>query len=152
MIKYKPRTIVLIGDYQKQHAIAMVQNAPIDAGLEVVLRSVTKQRNNDQNALMWACLNEISMQVFVAGKLFSADAWHEHLKQLNLPDETSEPYIFELVTKPESYQKWELLPSGDRRLAGSTTDLTKHGFSEYIEKLYAFASEHGVMFTERIAA
>lgn len=146
MIKFKPRTIKLIGDFQKQHALSMVQNAPIDANLEVVLKESTKQRNNDQNALMWASLNEISQQVFVQGKLFSADAWHEYLKQMHLPDETTEPYIFEQVTKPESYRKWELLPNGDRRLAASTTDLTTKGFSDYMEKLYAFASEKGVMF------
>lgn len=100
-----------------------------------------QSRSDSQNALMWAVLSEISNQLEVNGKKFSADAWHEYFKQEYLPDA-----VYELVKDHETYQKWEQLPNGSRRLKGSTTDLTTKGFSEYIEQIYAFAASEGVMF------
>jgi len=148
MTKFKQRVIKILGKQQKETAHAMIDNAPENAGLEIVLREEVKTRSLDANALMWAgTLKDISEQLFVNGKLFSAEAWHIHFKKKYLPDEANEPYLFELVKNPEHYMKWAYLPNGDRDLKGSTTDLTKYGFSQYLEQIHADASSEGVMFT-----
>lgn len=145
---FKQKVIKLLAEAQKVHALSLLNNVPVGVNLEVVIREATKKRNNDQNALMWAVLGEIADQVWVDKRQFSADMWNVYFKTLNLPDEANEPYLHELVTKPESYRKWDLLPNGDRQLIGSTTDLTTYGMSQYMEAVYAFASERGVMFEE----
>ena len=50
------------------------------------------------------------------------------------------------VINPETYVKWKINADGDRYLKGSTTKLTKHGFSVYLEQIYAFGAELGVQF------
>ena len=146
---YQPRTIALIGDTQKQLAIAAITNAPTGQNLEVVIREVKKQRNNDQNALMWSgALKDISEQIWLNNRQYSAEIWHEYFKELYLIDE-SEPYPHEHVKSPESYRKYDYTPKGQRLLIGSTTDLTKYGFSQYLEQIYAYGASHGVSFTTK---
>lgn len=143
---FKQKVIKLLAEAQKVHALSLLNNVPVGVNLEVVIREATKKRNNDQNALMWAVLGEIADQVWVDKKQYSADMWNVYFKGCFLPDETTEPYLPELVNKPESYRKWMIGIEGDRHLIGSTTDLTTYGMSQYMEQVYAFASERGVMF------
>lgn len=147
-MKFQQRVIRLIGDTQKQTAIAMLNNLPTGKGLEVVARETPAARSLSQNNLMWGVLTEISEQVWADGKQFSAECWHVYCKNLWLPngDETN---IAELVKDPDRYQKWSFLPDGSRTLTGSTTDLTKRGFSDYMEQLYIFAIDRGVTFAAR---
>lgn len=147
-MKFSQRVIRLVGDTQKQTAIAMLNNLPLGHGIEIVARETPKARSLDQNNLLWAVLTEISEQVWADNRQFSAEVWHEHLKREHLP-EGNEANIAELVKDPARYQKWSTLPDGSRTLTGSTTDLTKYGFSEYMEQLYSFASERGVSFAAR---
>lgn len=147
-MKFTQRVIRLVGDIQKQTAIAMLNNLPLGHGLEIVARETPKARSLDQNNLLWMVLTEISEQVWADSRQFSAECWHVYAKNLWLPngDETN---IAELVKDPARYQKWSVLPDGSRTLTGSTTDLTKYGFSNYMEQLYSFASERGVSFAAR---
>lgn len=145
-MKFKQKIVKLLAESQKNHALSLLNNTPVGLDIEMVLREATKKRNNEQNALMWAVLGDIADQVWVDNRQYSADMWNIYFKTLFLPDETTEPYIHELVTKPESYKKWDYLPNGERNLVGSTTDLTTYGMSIYMEKVYAFASEKGVRF------
>jgi replication-associated recombination protein RarA len=147
---YQPRTIALIGDTNKQLAIAAITNAPVGQNIEIVIREVKKQRSIEQQALMFAGpLKDISEQVWVQGRQYSVEAWHEYYKQEYLPDELTEPYIHELVTKPESYKKWDYLPNGERRCIASTTQLTKYGYTQYLEKIHADGASKGVLFTTK---
>lgn len=96
---------------------------------------------------MWAsALNDISTQAWFNGAQFSADVWHEHLKQTFMP-ENSDEELHLLIKDPDNYVKWVDTPTGQRKCIASTTRLTKKGFSNYIEQVYAFGSELGVMFT-----
>jgi hypothetical protein len=147
-MKFTQRVIRLLGDTQKQTAIAMLNNLPLGHGLEIVARETPKARSLDQNNLLWAVLTEISEQVWADNRQFSAECWHEYFKDLKLPN-GDEENIAELVKDPARYQKWSVLPDGSRTLTGSTTDLTKYGFSEYMEQLYQFSSERGVSFAAR---
>lgn len=146
MDKFKQRVIKILGKQQKDTAHAMIDNVPEGVGLEVVLREEVKTRSLSQNNLYWANLEEISQQLWWLGKQYSAEGWHHAFKCMFMPDEKSEPYLFELVKNPDSYHKYEYTPNGERICKASTTDLTKKGFTEYIEQIYAFATGEGVMF------
>jgi hypothetical protein len=141
---YPARKIRLVGEMQRDGAIAALRNAPLDADkpLEFLLREEVKARKPDQNALMWAGpLRDIAEQGYVEGRTFSATVWHEHFKREYLPED----YDPELCK--EGYRKWDYTPKGDRVLVGSTTDLTVRGFALYLKQVEAYAQvELGVQF------
>lgn len=143
---FQQRIIKLIGQLQRDTAIAMVTNLPLNANIELVARETPKVRGLDANSLMWAgALKNIATQAWVNNRQFSAEVWHEHFKALYLP-ENDDPYLFEHVTHPDKYLKWDIAPSGNRQLVGSTTELTKYGFSQYLEQVHSFGANLGVMF------
>jgi hypothetical protein len=143
----KPRTICITGKPQLNTAIQAISLLPIGEGLEVVIQKTRKARTPDQSALMFAGpLKDISEQAWVDNRQFSVEVWHEYFKAEFLPDENSEPYIHELVKSPDKYRKWGIKPDGDRILTGSTTELSKYGFSQYLEQIYAYGAKLGVLF------
>ena len=144
---YPTRRIRLLAETQRELAIAALMNAPLDAErpLEWMLREEVKLRKQDQNALMWAGpLTDIAEQGYAGGRTYSAEVWHEQFKREYLPEE----YDPELCR--EGYRKWDQTPKGDRVLVGSTTELTKKGFSVYLTQVEAYgAAELGVQFRAR---
>lgn len=157
MPKFATRTFRLIGEDQRRAAAALLANLPVDAKapLEVVFREPVKGRSLDQNALMWAGpLRDIEEQAWLAGRQFTAAVWHEYFKEQYLPDDTQlQPDELEKRVKdPAKYRKWDISPGGKRVLVGSTTELTKFGFSEYLEQVLAEGAGLGVRFTTRAAA
>ena len=139
------RTIFIQDELAKTAAKNLIHNLPF-GGLDVVIRPHKEVRTLSQNSLMWAsALNDIVEQAWFNGKQFSADVWHEHLKQTFMP-ENNDPELHLLVKDPDSYVKWVDTPTGQRKCIASTTRLTKKGFSNYIEQVYAFGNELGVMF------
>jgi hypothetical protein len=147
---YETRRIRLVGEQQRQTALAAVANLPLDATtpLELVIREEVKARKPDQNALMWAGpLRDIAAQGYVNGRTFSAEVWHEHFKREYLPEQ------FDPSLCKEGYRKWDVTPKGDRVLVGSTTELTVRGFALYLKEVEAYAqTELGVQFHVRAAA
>ena len=137
------RTFVL---HTAEHAQALLAFVKANAGamakqgqpLEVRVSVHKAKRSSEQNALMWVLLTQIAEQSWVAGRQFDAEVWHEHNKRELLPEETA-----------RGVKKWDYLPSGDRVLAMSTTDLDVSEFSTYLEKLQAKAAvELGVIFND----
>ena len=142
---YLPKVIRLVGKLQADTAISAIQNAPIDSDkpLEVIIREEQKGRSLSANALMWAGpLNDIASQAWVHGKQYSALIWHEYFKEKFLPDFPDPTQV------KEGYRKYEETPDGKRILIGSTQKLTKHGFSLYMEQIYAYGADLGVRFSE----
>ena len=142
---YLPKIIRLVGKLQADTAINAIQNAPIDIErpLEVIIREEQKGRSLSANALMWAGpLNDIASQAWVHGRQYSALIWHEYFKEKFLPD------FPDLTQVKEGYRKYEETPDGKRILIGSTQKLTKHGFSLYMEQIYAYGADLGVRFSE----
>ena len=142
---YLPKVIRLVGKLQADTAISAIQNAPIDTErpLEVIIREEQKGRSLSANALMWAGpLNDIASQAWVHGKQYSALIWHEYFKEKFLPDFPDPTQV------KEGYRKYEETPDGRRVLIGSTQKLTKHGFSLYMEQIYAYGAELEVRFSE----
>jgi len=141
--QYQKRHILLVGEMQKETAIQLIKNAPLDplSPIEFVIREAVKVRKETQNSLLWAsALKDIAEQVWLDGRQYSDKVWHQHFKELFLPEEYQEG-----ITK-DGYVKWDYLPNGDRRLVGSTTELSSKGFGEYMDKVYAYGGSLGVLF------
>lgn len=144
--KFVQRKILLRTQEQVKRAVAALRNAPLDElkPLEFLLREEVKTRKLDQNALLWVGpLKDISEQVWVGQRQYSEEIWHQHLKELFLPEE----YDAELCRR-EDYRKWDFGPDGSRILVGSTTDLTIKGFAQHLDQVHAFGGQHGVEFHE----
>ena len=93
-----------------------------------------KDRSAEQNSLMWVWLEQISRDVWVAGRQFDCKVWNEHAKRELLPE-----------TCAKGVDKWTVLPTGERVLAMSTTDLNVAEMGDYLDRLSAWAAvEHGV--------
>lgn len=152
-VTYQTRTIRLVGEQQRETAINALRHLPVrkEKPLEVVIREEKPTRGLDANALMWAGpLKDIAEQAWVGGRQYTVEVWHEAMKRFYLPEESDEGY--ERMVK-DGYRKWDFLPTtGDPVLVGSTTQLTKFGFSVYLQKIEAHGASLGVMFTERRAA
>lgn len=141
--KFEQRKIMLRSSIQRDTLQALVANLPLDDKnpLEVIVREEVKPRRPDQNALMWVGpLKDIAEQAYVQGRTFSAEVWHEHFKELYLPEE-ADPEL----TK-DGYRKYDFTPAGKRVLVGSTTELTVKGFAQYLEQVIAFGAALGVLF------
>lgn len=150
--KFIPSTIVLLDDARVQLAHAALDNAPLDADkpLEMIIREQVKTRKLDQQALMWVGpLADIANQAWIKKRRYSAKVWHEEFKIEFLP-EGDELNLHELVKNPFVYQKWDYTPKGDRVLIGSTTDLTVKGFAQYLDEVYAYGANLGVLFSAPI--
>ncbi|MDE2106641.1 MAG: recombination protein NinB [Patescibacteria group bacterium] len=144
--KFPTRTIRLVGDQQLATALALLPHVPLDAAkpLELIIREEAKPRKLDQNALMWVGpLADIAAQAYVEGRTYSAEVWHEHLKELYLPEE------FDPELTKDGYQKWDYTPAGKRILVGSTTQLTVKGFAQYLTQVEAFGASLGVLWSPR---
>jgi hypothetical protein len=144
--KFITRTIRLIGTVQRDTAIALLSNAPLDgeSPLEVIVREEKKTRKPDQNAAMWSGpLRDIAEQAWVDGRQYSAPVWHEWAKREYLPED-DDPELPELTK--DGYRKWDVTPKGDRVLIGSTTQLTVKGMAQYMRQVEAYGASLGVQF------
>lgn len=90
------------------------------------------RRSNDQNALMWSLLGQISKSVDWYGQKLTSEDWKDVLTA--------------------SLRRARVVPGID---AGSfvplgmrTSQMTKQELAELIELVYAFGAEHGVKFRE----
>jgi len=148
---YPQKKVRLVGEIQRENAIKVLQNAPLDTEkpLEFILREEVKPRKMSQNDLMWACqLKCISEQAYVQGRTYSDVIWHEMFKEKFLPDETlfqTPEQRAEMVK--EKYRKYDTRPDGKRVLVGSTTELTVKGFAIYLQQVEAFGSNLGVIYS-----
>lgn len=147
--KYPTRKIRLVGELQRNHAIVLLHSLPIDdkKPLEIVIREEVKPRRVDQNSLMWSCqLKCIAEQAYVNGRTYSAEVWHEHFKELFLPEFFDSPEHEAEFVKP-GYKKRDCTPGGAILLVGSTTELTIKGFAIYLQQVEAFGAQLGVIYS-----
>lgn len=120
--------------YVKEHAAEAARRGQ---PLQVTVARYAPPRSNGSNKHLWGdVLGPISEQVSVGGTYYKADIWHEHFKELFLPDVCA-----------AGIEKWVHFADGSRRVAMSTTDLNREEFEVYIEQIRAHAaSEYGVVF------
>lgn len=153
--KFPTRQILLRTEVQHATLLNLLNSLPLDDNhpLEVIVREPVKTRGLDANARMWVgALADISAQAYVRGRTYSAEVWHENFKRDYLPED-DDPDLPALVKDPITWRKWDYTPNGERVLIGSTTQLTKRGFSQYIEQVMAYGANLGVQFSAgRLAA
>lgn len=143
---FPQRRFLVRGQSQLDAVMAAARNLPIDPDkpIEVLIREEVKPRKLSQNALYWAGpLSDISAQAYVEGKLYTAEVWHEHLKEMFLPEVYDED-----MCRP-GYAKWAIKPNGNRICIGSTGDLTVKGFALYLTQVEAFGANLGVVYGGR---
>jgi hypothetical protein len=146
--KLQTVTIRLVGEAQRHVAHLRLANLPADPEhpIEIIFREEKKARSLDANARMWAGpLKDISEQAWLHRRQFSDEVWHHYFKEKYLPEENDPD--FDLWTK-DGYRKWDFGPNGDKILVGSTKQLTRHGFSNYLMMIEAEGASLGVMFHE----
>lgn len=126
-IMARGQTVILRGDTQREFAKRLIDNAPDDA---VVSISAPK-RSNDQNALMWAILSDVS-RAKPEGRCATTDVWKSLFMQA-----CGHAVQFEVGLDGAPF------PTGFR-----TSKLRKEQMSELIEFIYEYGARHGVKFSE----
>lgn len=103
------------------------QKSPI----RLIITTAESKRNNEQNRRYWkAVIEQIADQVWLDGRKFSKETWHEHY---------AEKFGIEEEIR---------MPTGELRLRRkSTTEYKVKEFSDYMAKVEADAAqEYGVKF------
>lgn len=88
-----------------------------------------RTRRDEANSLMWVWLTQIARDAWVAGRQFVPETWHEHFKELFLPEANA-----------RGDEKWAINVDGTRRVVMSTTRLNTTEMSTYMTAFSAFAA------------
>lgn len=92
--------------------------------LEIVIRPYKSKRSNEQNRRLWKIYQTLSEQVWVGGKRFHQNSWHEWCKR--------------------EFIGCEELPNGEK-VGLSTTNLNTAEMTAYQNKIQAWAAaEYGI--------
>lgn len=119
------RTFVLESESHRLNLIGQIRALPIASkpGWRVVIEPDERTRSGEQNRRYWAMLNEIAEKAWVGEgrekRLYPADAWHAFFAG--------------------KYIGHSEVPGGGL-IPISTTTLTTAEFSDYIERIHAYAS------------
>ena len=116
----------------RRRAMEAIRAIPLNEVWECDLRPWKSTRSQEQNALYWVRLTEISEQLFPDGKTYGPEVYHEYLKgrflgkiQIPLGDDESDVFVSE-----------------------STTKLKVSDFADYLTQVEAWGAEHGVHFSD----
>lgn len=123
------REVVQIRDAADREKIARWARG-VSTGTTVEFRA--PRRSNDQNALMWSLLSQISKQVDWYGQKLSSEDWKDVLTA--------------------SLRRTRVVPGIDAGtfvpLGMRTSQMTKQELGDLLELIYAFGAERGVKFRE----
>lgn len=121
------RQIIQINDYTRELAFEALRNAP--NGFVMEIRH--EDRTSQQNRFYWALLRDISEQLRPQKVIYDADVWHEHMKT---------KFLIPKLMK---------LPNGKyKEIDRTTTELTKQEFSDFVEQVLAYATQHGLILSD----
>jgi hypothetical protein len=123
------RTIKLVGERQRQHAIQCVADAPL--GYCVAIGEQT--RSQEQNALMWPLISDIQKQVPEAATFSADDMKLRFIHALGQ----------EMRFLPE-LEGAGMFPVGQR-----SSTLSKTQFSALLEIIFAYGARHGVRWSAK---
>jgi hypothetical protein len=106
--------------------------------MQITISEYNGSRSDDQLAAMWAgIIQPIADQAYINGQRYSAETWHEYLKQLVLPEMAKEDEHGEWFKSGGGVYRY--MPDGSRQFVGSTGKLTKKGMGEYMGRIEAYA-------------
>ena len=125
------RIMVLATEVHRQRAIQMLRDVPLDYVVEIK----PKTRSLDQNAMLWACLTDVSQQVTYYGKKYRKEDW-KHIFTGSLKGMEAVPAI----------------GGGVVMLGQSTSVMNKQEFSDLIALIHSFGAEQGVQWSDDASA
>jgi len=124
------KTITIKSELQRREAMTLLDRIPANGTHSVTFKE-TSIRNLEQNAALWAHLSEISRQVVWYGNKLTAEEWK---------------IVFTAALKKSKIVP-DLDGSGFVSIGASTSKMTVREFSELLELIMAFGSEHNVKFS-----
>jgi hypothetical protein len=127
--------IIINSEENRQTTIDKIRWLELKDNYFVDIRKHKAKRTNQQNKTYWARINDISEQVYIDGRRYSQDVWHEHCKREFLPEVSN-----------SGCEKWSYLPNGGRYLTMGTGDLDTKEFYDYRLQVEACGSNLGVKF------
>ncbi len=114
----------------RRRAMEAIRALPLNEVYECDLKPWKSTRSQEQNALYWVRLTEISEQLFPDGKQYSPEVWHEWLKAKFLG-------------------KTVIVVDGEPHIVPKTTTTLKTvDFADYLTQVEAWGAEHGVRFSD----
>ena len=120
--------MIMASPAHKARAMQMVDKAPL--GMVVTVEPQT--RSKQQNAMLWACLTDVSRQVEYYGKRYDCNGWKN---------------IF-----TGSLMGMEAVPAIDGKgvvmIGQSTSVMNKSVFADLLTLIQAFGAEHGVAWSD----
>lgn len=119
----------LISEQVKNNAINFIKQLPVDNKKPLVIEIKERTRSLDQNAKLWACLNDVSSQVVWYGEKLTAEEW-KHVFTASLKQQKTTAGI----------------GGGVVVLGQSTSRMTVKQLRDLIEVIHAFGAEKGVKF------
>lgn len=125
------RIMILATEAHRLRADRMLREAPL--GYVVEIKPQT--RSLSQNAMLWACLTDVSKQVTYFGKKYSPDSWKN---------------IFS-----GSLKGMEAVPAiggGVVMLGQSTSVMNKREFADLLTLIHSFGAENGVQWSDDATA
>lgn len=126
------QTIILNGDYKRGQAKRLIDAAPHGA----ILNIKEAKRTQDQNALMWSLLSQIS-RAKPDGRVLDTDTWKALFMHSAGFACTFEPTLDGKGVVPLGFK---------------SSRLRKAEFSDLIEAIFSFAAEKGIPLTDEITA
>lgn len=121
------KTIYRITPNNRLNIIEAIRTAPDYQIVEIR----PEDRTAAQNRFYWATLRQISESIAPQGRTYNADVWHEYCKTRWLSTMMIE------------------LPNGEiKEVERTTTNLTKHEFSDYITQVLAWCGEMGMLWSD----
>lgn len=124
-----PDRLSLAVKFIQSNARAMIENK---TPIRLIVTTAEQKRHAQQNKYLWSAVyKDIADQVWLDGRQFSSEVWHEHFARMFLPLVDIE------LPNGEIFQK-----------RTSTTDLGVKEFANYVTQIQAYAAqEYGVRFT-----
>lgn len=126
------QTVILTSDHRRMQAHRLIERVPNGS----VLNIRPARRTNDQNALMWAMLSQIS-RARPEGRELTPDVW----KALFMHS-LDHAQRFEMALDSKG-----MVPVGFR-----SSRLTKAQFSDLIEVIHEYAVRHGIPLSDETSA
>ena len=123
------QTVILCGPTQIAFAKRLIDLAPLDA----ILNIKKKTRSNEQNALMWVLLGEIS-RAKPQGRKHVPDVWK---------------CLFMQALGHEIEFQHSLVDGSPFPTGFKTSSLTVEQMKDLIEFIYCYGAENGVEFSEQ---
>lgn len=126
------QTIILNSDFKRMQAHRLIEQAPTGA----ILNIKEAKRTQDQNALMWSLLSQIS-RAKPDGRVLDTDTWKALFMHSAGFSCTFEPTLDGKGVVPLGFK---------------SSRLRKAEFSDLIEAIFSFAAEKGIPLTDEITA